>query len=109
MAYVRLNTSEISDWDSFHKISQETFGFPDFYGKNMDAWIDCLTYLREGDGMSRFHLNQDEMLEIEVTDTKRFKQRVPEIFDVCVECIAFVNFRNSSPVLCIVFTDHSWS
>jgi RNAse (barnase) inhibitor barstar len=20
-----------------------TFGFPDFYGRNMDAWIDCMT------------------------------------------------------------------
>jgi len=24
----------ISDWSSFHAISAETFGFPDFYGRN---------------------------------------------------------------------------
>jgi hypothetical protein len=90
-------------------VRKETFGLPDFYGNNMDAWIDCLTYLREGDGMSRFHIGQNEMLEIEITDTRRFKERVPEIFDALVECSAFVNFRNFPPVIALIFTETSWT
>ena len=109
MASVCLNTNDIADWDSFHRISKETFGFPDFYGNNMDAWIDCLTYLRDGDGMSRFHLEPNEMLEVEVPETRTFRKRVPEILDALVECSAFVNFRNHHPVIALVFTDSSWS
>ncbi len=82
-------------------------GFPDFYGMNMDAWIDCLTYLDEDDGMSRFHLAQGEVLQIEVTDTETFKARVPDVFDALVECCAFVNRRyiesGKQPALSLVF------
>ena len=55
-----LNGSKITDWKSFHDECAAVFGFPDFYGRNMNAWIDCLTYVREGDGMSRYELGPDE-------------------------------------------------
>jgi hypothetical protein len=107
MAYVVFNAEDISDWDSFHKKSKETFGFPDFYGMNLNAWIDCLTYLRDGDGMSKFHLAENEKLQIEVTSTNRFFKRFPEIFGAFVECVAAVNFRNYLPVISVIFTDKS--
>ncbi|MBX3244157.1 MAG: barstar family protein [Acidobacteria bacterium] len=90
---ISLETDEIKDWDSFHEACKTTFGFPDFYGQNMNAWIDCLTYLDEEDGMSRFYLKHDEMLNINVVESGSFKQRVPEIFDALIECAAFVNQR----------------
>ncbi|MEO6333470.1 MAG: barstar family protein [Pyrinomonadaceae bacterium] len=105
MAKARLETEGIFDWDSFHLKCKEEFCFPDFYGKNMNAWIDCLTYLRDGDGMSRFQVSDDEMLHIEITHTRRFLERVPEIFDALVECSASVNFRYAEPVIALVFTD----
>jgi|SRR6478672_4497157 len=105
MAAVRLETENIVDWDSFHLKCKEVFGFPDFYGKNMDAWIDCLTYVRDGDGMSRFKMCENEMLEIEVTDTRSFNERVPEIFDALIQSSAFVNSRYKAPVIALVFTD----
>ncbi len=74
---------------------------------NMDAWIDCLTYLDDSDGMSRFHLAPGETLNIEVTETESFNSRAPEIFDALVECSAFVNQRyvaaGKPPVLSLVF------
>ena len=107
MANVRLDTKRITDWKSFHLLCKEEFGFPDFYGMNMDAWIDCLTYLNEGDGMSHFHLAKAEMLYIEVSDTEDFNSRLPEIFDALVECSAFVDRRyvddRKSPVLSLLF------
>ncbi len=51
---------QIKDWKSFHLLCKEKFGFPDFYGMNMNAWIDCLTYLDESDGMSRFPLAEEK-------------------------------------------------
>ena len=105
MALAFLNTEDIGDWDSFHKICKKIFGFPDFYGENMNAWIDCLSYLYEDDGMSRFQLSNGEMLFIEVTNTKSFNERSPEIFDALVESSAAVNFRYERPVIALVFTD----
>ena len=107
MATTSLNTKQITDWTSFHLVCKETFGFPDFYGMNMDAWIDCLSYVDEGNGMSRFHLSKGEMLNIEVSDTADFSSRLPEIFEAFVECTAFVNKRHldadKTPVLSVVF------
>lgn len=34
------------EYKNFHQKMAETFGFPDFYGKNLAALIDCLSDLR---------------------------------------------------------------
>ena len=107
MAMVRIKSQAITDWQSFHNIFKREMGFPDFYGMNMNAWIDCLTYLDEGDGMSRFQLSEGEMLHIEITETEDFKARVPEVFDALVECSAAVNRRYTEagkmPMLSLIF------
>ena len=73
----------------------------------MNAWIDCLTYLDEGDGVSRFHLAEGEALDIEVSDSEAFKYRLPEIYDALVECSSIVNERSveagKPPVLSLIF------
>jgi RNAse (barnase) inhibitor barstar len=93
MAVVRLDTTRITDKASFHLVCEEAFGFPGFYGRNMDAWIDCMSYLTEDGGMTRFILAENEMLHIELTDTEDFNSRLPEIFNDLVACTAFVNNR----------------
>ena len=93
MADARLDGAHITDWDTFHDACARALGFPDFYGRNMNAWIDCLTYLRLGDGMSRFALGPDEVLRLEVEDSDAFNRRAPEVFDAFVECTAAVNRR----------------
>jgi RNAse (barnase) inhibitor barstar len=107
MAIVRIETDTITDWQSFHENCREAFGFPDFYGMNMDAWIDCLSYLDEDAGMTRFNLAPGEKLHIEVTNTGSFNKRLPEIFDALVECTALVNQRyvedSKAPVLSLLF------
>jgi hypothetical protein len=107
MTTVRLDTGSINDWQSFHQVCQRVFGFPAFYGMNLDAWIDCMSYLDEDAGMTRFKLDKGEMLHIEVSGTKSFSRRMPEIFNALVECTAFVNQRyierGRAPVLSLVF------
>jgi len=107
MATARLETQSITDWQSFHGICREVFGFPDFYGMNMDAWIDCLSYLDEDAGMTRFNLAEGEMVHIDVSATESLNRRLPEIFDALVECSAFVNRRyvedGKAAVLSLVF------
>src|SRR6476620_4416028 len=94
MPKVILDGKRIVDWTSFHSLSKEAFGFPDFYGANMNAWIDCLSYLREDCRMIRFLLAPDEILEIEVSETNEFSQRAPDVMLGFIECAAVVNKRH---------------
>lgn len=93
MATAILETHGIVDWDTFHAANEAAFGFPDFYGRNMNAWIDCLTYLDLGDGMSRYHLADDEILSIEVRGAEDFAARMPEQALALVTATAAVNQR----------------
>ena len=45
MAVLEVDCRQITDWDSFHDVFARACGFPDFYGRNLNAWIDCMTYL----------------------------------------------------------------
>ena|SRR5688572_33005838 len=93
MTTVQFPGCQVHDWHTFHEVSKEVFGFPTFYGMNMDAWIDCLTYL--DDGMSRFELRDDELLNIEVLDSEFLRNRLPDVFDALQESVDFINRRNS--------------
>ena len=107
MPRVRLDGATITNWDSFHDQCAKVFGFPSFYGHNMNAWIDCLSYVRDGDGMSAFAIGRTGALEIEVTDTETFGRQAPEILDALVECTAMVNQRQVAagelPALHVIF------
>ncbi len=56
---VALDGAAMTDWAAFHAQSRQAFGFPDFYGNSLDAWVDCLSYLRDDDGMSAIRLAPD--------------------------------------------------
>ena len=93
MATVELNGSTITDWDSFHAQCKLAFGFPDFYANTVDAWVDCLSYLRDDDGMSRFRLQDGEVLEIVLADAAAMRAAAPDILDEITYCIAGINER----------------
>ena len=88
-----LDGRAIGNWRAFHAECQIAFGFPDFYGRNMDAWIDCLSSLRDGDGMSRFVLGPEDMLRIDVLHSEALRRKAPEILEALEECAAEVNER----------------
>lgn len=107
MAVIRLNTNLITDWASFHLVCKEAFGFPEFYGRNMNAWIDCMSCLIVDEEMTKFLLKEDEVLHIEITNTEDFNSHLSEILIALVECSAFVNNRyieaGKSPKVSLVF------
>ncbi len=91
MTIVRIDTSHITDRDSFHKVFAQAFGFPDFYGRNMNAWIDCLTDL---DGsMTSVSVPPGGVLSLQLDGMDDFAVRCPEQYAAVVECGAFVNWR----------------
>ena len=106
---VKLDTNFITGWETFHTAFAETFGFPEFYGRNMDAWIDCMTYLDDPkSGMTTVHALPGGVVTLQLEDVNSFAQRCPEQYEAIIECTAFVNWRrmdntNAAPVLTLSF------
>jgi hypothetical protein len=91
---ISVDAGRIRDWDSFHDTFAETFGFPSFYGRNMNAWNDCMTYLDEPDaGMTSLHVASGDIVVLCLSAVADFKNRCPEIYDALIECSSFVNYR----------------
>ncbi|MES2159946.1 MAG: barstar family protein [Pseudomonadota bacterium] len=93
MATAELNGAAITDFDAFHAACKAALGFPDGYGNTMDAWVDCLSYLRDEDGMSKFRLKPNEVLEIVITGAEAMKAAVPDILEEMTYCVAGINER----------------
>ena len=94
MNSIKIPVDEIKDWDSFHKVFQSTLGFPDFYGKNMNAWVDCMTSLDEPeDGMTSIHVKKGEVLVLDLGDCTEFAKRCPVQYEAIIDSTAFVNYR----------------
>ena len=91
MPTVRLDAKRIYDWPSFHNVFSELFGFPDFYGCNMNAWIDCMSSLGEDDGMTNVHGSATDPVVLLIEDSNSMPA---EQFKALVECAGFVNWRN---------------
>lgn len=93
MATAELNGAAISDFASFHAQCKHAMGFPDTYNNSMDAWVDCLSYLRDEDGMSKFRLKPNELLEIVIQDAVAMQAAVPDILEEITYCVAGINER----------------
>jgi hypothetical protein len=93
MASVELHGEAIVDTASFHAECKRAFGFPEFYANTMDAWVDCLSYLRDDDGMTRFKLKPAEVLEIVVLESARLRDKAPDLLEEMTFCVAGINER----------------
>lgn len=93
MKKVKIDTEQIKDWDSFHEVFSQTFDFPEYYGRNINAWIDCMDEFTK------------ELTLLDLGDCRTLKETHPEIIEAISECSAFVNYRrieaNENPVLII--------
>ena len=106
MASATIDGAAIDGWDSFHAACKAAFGFPPSYTSTMDAWVDCLSYLRDADGMSKFRLQPNEMLEIVIMDAAALRAKAPELLDEVTYCVAGINERyadyGEKPALALV-------
>src|SRR5258708_37168499 len=44
---IRIDAARLTDAAGLHAALDEAFGFAPAYGRNLDALVDCLTYLEE--------------------------------------------------------------
>jgi hypothetical protein len=108
VSLAKIDCARIRDWPSFHEEFNRVFEFPDFYGRNMDAWIDCMSSLDEPEaGLSGIHCEPGKVLTIELGDVGEFRSQCPEQYAAIIECAAFVNWRRiehgEQPVLALSF------
>ena len=52
-----LDGREIKDREMLHDVLASALGFPDWYGRNLDALYDCLTDAGEGTEICLLHEN----------------------------------------------------
>jgi hypothetical protein len=90
MATATLNGAAIASADDFHAQSRAAFGFPEFYANTIDAWVDCLSYLRDEENMTKFRLKPNEVLEIVIADAA---QMPVELLEELTYCVGGINER----------------
>jgi hypothetical protein len=103
-----IDTARITDWKTFHAVFAEICGFPDFYGHNLNAWIDCMSSLDDpGAGMTSVHCDVGAVAALQLLHVDSFARRCPDQYAALVDCAAFVNWRRieqgQSAVLALSF------
>ena len=88
---IDVDCTLISDWASFHDQFSEAFLFPDFYGRNGAAWVDCMTTVGE---MTDVGLRSEDVVAINLVDGQALKDRAPELLADLFEMVAMVNLRH---------------
>ena len=93
MVSVSIELEKIVDWPSFHQEFQAKMGFPDFYGANLYAWMDCMSDLsRPGlTAMTNVLVPIGEPLALELKNLETWKTQYPELFQGFLEAVGFVN------------------
>lgn len=96
MKTVVIDGAVVKDEVSFHEIFRQALGFPNFYGRNFNAWIDCMSYLDDPQaGMSSVHVDCGEVLVLAIQNAEQFKKQSAEVWLAFLECAAFVNWRRA--------------
>ncbi len=90
---ITIPTEQIHDKDSLHKVFKSAMGFPDFYGENWDAWIDCMSSIIDSDDMVQTKISENGLLVLHLDNIDDFKKRCPLEYNNLIECTAFVNKR----------------
>jgi len=86
-----IDGATIRDWDSFHDECARVFGFPTFYGRNLNAFVDCLNYLEQDVGMTKFVLKPGETLEVRVNGSATLRNAAPDILQALRDSIGHIN------------------
>jgi hypothetical protein len=106
MAVAELDGAAIVNEASFFAESARAFGFHTASGDTIDTWVDCLSYLRDEENMTRFRLRADETLDIVITDSAALRARLPDLIDEIVFCVGGINERyedyGEAPALALI-------
>ena len=95
MTRISLNGATMVDWPSFHDEFSRAFRFSDGYGRNRDAWIDCMTDLHGPNAHSGLRLPAGEPIEIVLNGSATMAKSYPEIFAELLRLVRYANNLNA--------------
>lgn len=103
---IRIDAGRLTDAAALHTVLAEAFGFPASYGKNLDALVDCLTYLDDPQAaMSRVQVFPGQVVLIAIEHTQGMSKQAATQVKALVDAVAFVNWRRlekkQPPVLAV--------
>ena len=79
--------------EGFHTAFGQAFGFPEFYGRNMDAWNDCMSSLDDpSSGLTTVHVPAGTVMTLFIQNASYLRKASREQYDDLIECSAFVNY-----------------
>ena len=94
MGTILINRKDLTSWDYLHDHFSVLFGFPAWYGRNKDAWIDCMTFLDQKDeNRASYNLAPESLILIEIFDVSDLDPAHYEVFRSLVDCASSVNYR----------------
>ncbi|MCG8711046.1 barstar family protein [Brenneria sp. 4F2] len=86
---VKIDFAKIKTLDDFYNELSGLFGFPDFFGRNINALIDCLFSLRyPEDEMTKIHVATSEYLLIELHHFSLTTEEIKETLIVTIENVS---------------------
>jgi RNAse (barnase) inhibitor barstar len=93
MVTVEIDLTGVKDMATFHAAFARAMGFPEFYGKNMNAWEDCMGDLSAPGqpGMTKVEVPRGEDLLLVLQGAKDLRERAPEVFGELLDSTAHVN------------------
>lgn len=83
---------QVTDRESFHDVFARILGFPSYYGRNMDAWIDLVCEL-DTERACALHVGKKGTLTLALQDVAIFRSSHPDLWDDLVDSASDVNFR----------------
>ncbi len=91
---VLVDLSGVESRDQLHSVLKKCLGFPDFYGANFNALIDCMSSFRyPEDEMTTIVLQEDEVLLMEI---QNFTPEMKDFVTIIVYAVQAVNDRQRS-------------
>ncbi|KAA8993836.1 barstar family protein [Affinibrenneria salicis] len=88
---ITLNFSSIKTVDELYDELSLKLGFPDFFGRNIDAVIDCMFGVRYPDeGMIKVNVSEDGCLSLNI---KNFSSADVKLKDSIIHIVEYVNYK----------------
>ncbi len=92
--HIEIDFNDIKSLEEMHELLMTKLMLPSFYGKNVNALIDCLSSLRHPeDEMTGISLGEDEILTINIKGLSKVNEICLKHFLISIEN---VNMRETS-------------
>ena len=90
-----IDFKDVDTLDKMHEKLKQAFGFPDFYGANFNALIDCLSGIRYPEyEMSELTIGEDEILSLTIKNFPYDDESIIKTFFVAIRWVNDKSIRH---------------